>query len=159
MRQLSVSASLALVSLLVLAIGAAAAIAAGVDEAARSAAAVKAVDQHWLEAETHGDTAWLDGLLLPEYRSIGADGKVTGKAAIVAYAARNRDSGKVKREVAAWQAAHPLEQQVVLQGDAAVVSFVSTAPASKGRLYSSDVFVHVGGRWRALYSAHTGLGR
>lgn len=130
-----------------------------VDETARSAAAVQAVDQHWLEAETRSDTAWLDGLLLPGYRSIGADGKATGKAAILAYAARHGGSAKMKHEVAAWQAAHPLTQQVTLQGDTAIVSFVSTAPASKGKLYSSDVFVYADGRWRALYSAHTELGK
>jgi len=65
----------------------------------------------------------------------------------------------MKQEVAAWQAAHPVDQQVTLQGDTAILSFVSAAPATKGKLYSSDVFVYVDGRWRALYSAHTGLGK
>jgi len=129
------------------------------DETAHTAAAVKAVDQHWLEAEESGDAAWLDGMLLPDYRSVDVAGTFATKAGIVAHAAKNRGSDKMKQEVAAWQAAHPVDQQVTLQGDTAILSFVSAAPATKGKLYSSDVFVYVGGRWRALYSAHTGLGK
>ncbi|MBD8874607.1 nuclear transport factor 2 family protein [Rhodanobacter sp. DHB23] len=137
-------------------------IAADPDETAHTAAAVKAVDQHWLEAETHGDAAWLDGMLLPSYRSIGADGKATPKAAIVAHAAKNRDAQaqeKMKQEVAAWQQAHPVEQQVVMQGDTAILSFVSSVPATRGKLYSSDVFVYMDGRWHALYSQHAASGK
>ncbi|GAB3790750.1 nuclear transport factor 2 family protein [Dyella agri] len=129
------------------------------DETAHTAAAVKAVDQHWLEAEESGDAAWLDGMLLPGYRSVGVAGTFATKAAIVAHAAKNRGADKMKQEVAAWQAAHPVEQQVTLQGDTAILSFVSSAPATKGKLYSSDVFVYVDGRWHALYSAHTELGK
>lgn len=129
------------------------------DETAHTAAAVKAVDQHWLEAEESGDAAWLDGMLMPDYRSVGVAGTFATKAGIVAHAAKNRGSDAMKQQVAAWQAAHPVDQQVTLQGDTAILSFVSTAPATKGKLYSSDVFVYVGGRWRALYSAHTELGK
>ena len=129
------------------------------DETAHTAAAVRAVDQHWLEAEESGDAAWRDGMLLPGYRSVGVAGTFATKAAILAHAMKNKDSDAMKRKVAAWQQAHPVEQQVTLQGDTAILSFVSAAPASKGKLYSSDVFVYVDGRWRALYSAHTGLGK
>ncbi|HEX8778277.1 MAG TPA: nuclear transport factor 2 family protein [Rhodanobacter sp.] len=129
------------------------------DETAHTAAAVKAVDQHWLEAEEGGDAAWLDGMLLPGYRSVDVAGTFATKAAIVAHAAKNRGSDEMKRKADAWQAAHPVDQQVTLQGDTAILSFVSSTPATKGKLYSSDVFVYVDGRWRALYSAHTGLGK
>ena len=131
----------------------------GVDETAHTAAAVKAVDQHWLEAEESGDAAWLEGMLLPGYRSVGVAGTFATKQAIVAHAAKNRGSDEMKRKADAWQAAHPVDQQVTLQGDTAILSFVSSTPATKGKLYSSDVFVYVDGRWRALYSAHTGLGK
>jgi len=131
----------------------------GVDETAHTAAAVKAVDQHWLEAEEGGDAAWLEGMLLPGYRSVGEAGTFATKQAIVAHAAKNRGSDEMKRKADAWQAAHPVDQQVTLQGDTAILSFVSASPATKGKLYSSDVFVYVDGRWRALYSAHTGLGK
>lgn len=129
------------------------------DETARTAAAVKAVDQHWLVAEENGDAAWLDGMLLPDYRSVGVAGTFATKAAILAHAAKNHGSDAMKRQVAMWQRAHPVEQQVTLQGDTAILSFVSATPATRGKLYSSDVFVYVDGRWRALYSAHTELGK
>jgi len=160
MRHPPVSSLLMLAPWLALAMGGPAHAAdAGVDETAHTAAAVKAVDQHWLEAEESGDTAWLDGMLLPDYRSVGAAGTFATKAAIVAHAEKNRGSDKMKREVAAWQAAHPVEQEVTLQGDTAILSFVSSAPATKGKLYSSDVFVYADGRWHAIYSAHTELGK
>lgn len=159
MRPSTILSLPALAALLALALGTPAVAAAGVDETAHTAAAVKAVDQHWLEAETNGDTAWLDGMLLPGYRSVGVAGTFATKASIVAHAAKNRGSDTMKREVAAWQAAHPVEQQVTLQGDTAILSFISAAPATRGKLYSSDVFVYADGRWRALYSAHTGLGK
>ncbi|MBD8881733.1 nuclear transport factor 2 family protein [Rhodanobacter sp. 7MK24] len=133
--------------------------AAEVDETARTAAAVRAVDQHWLEAEESGDAAWLDDMLLPDYRSVGVAGTFATKAAIVAHAAKNRGSQAMKQQVTAWQQAHPVEQQVTLQGDTAIISFVSTAPATKGKLYSSDVFTYIDGHWHALYSAHTDLGK
>ncbi|OOG38852.1 hypothetical protein B0E52_13590 [Rhodanobacter sp. C06] len=133
--------------------------ASAADETAHTAAAVKAVDQHWLEAEESGDAAWLDSMLLPDYRSVGVAGTFATKAGIVAHAAKNRGSDKMKQQVAAWQAAHPVDQQVTLQGDTAILSFISAAPATKGKLYSSDVFVYADGRWRALYSAHTELGK
>ncbi|MDO1529660.1 nuclear transport factor 2 family protein [Fulvimonas sp. R45] len=160
MRKSQVPLTLALVPLaaLVLAVRASAA-GHAVDETAKTAAAVIAVDQHWLEAEEGGDVAWLDGLLLPGYRSVGVAGTFATKAAILAHAAKNGGSQAMKQQVAAWQKAHPVEQQVTLQGDTAILSFVSASPATKGKLYSSDVFVYVDGRWRALYSAHTGLGK
>lgn len=133
--------------------------ASAADETAHTAAAVKAVDQHWLEAEEGGDAAWLDGMLMPDYRSVGVAGTFATKAAILARAVKNGGSQAMKQKVAAWQAAHPVDQQVTLQGDTAILSFVSAAPATKGKLYSSDVFVYVDGRWRALYSAHTELGK
>lgn len=129
------------------------------DETARTAAAVIAVDQHWLEAEESGDTAWLDGMLLPDYRSVGVAGTFATKAAIMAHAAKNHGSPAMKQQVTAWQQAHPVDQQVTLQGDTAILSFVSSAPATKGKLYSSDVFTYVDGHWHALYSAHTELGK
>src|SRR6185312_2069768 len=84
-----------------------------------------------------------------------------GAAAIAAPAmAAPQDGASATDETAHTAAAvKPVDQQVTLQGDTAILSFVSAAPATKGKLYSSDVFVYVGGRWRALYSAHTELGK
>lgn len=127
----------------------------GVDETARNEAAVIAVDQHWLEAELGGDTAWLDRMLLPEYRSISADGSVHPKAAILASAERNRHSDKKRREVEAWLKAHPSGKSVVIHGDTAILSFYDPALGAAHDVRSSDIFVYVDGRWHALYSQHS----
>ncbi|WP_240046207.1 nuclear transport factor 2 family protein [Rhodanobacter glycinis] len=135
--------------------GTSAARAAGIDESARSEAAVIAVDQHWLEAELDGDTAWLDEMLLPEYRSVGADGVVHPKAAIMAHAAKNRGSDEERRKVEAWLKTHPSGKAVVIHGDTAILSFYDPAKGAASDVRSSDIFVYVDGRWHALYSQHS----
>ena len=121
------------------------------DESARTSAAVIAVDQHWLEAEVGGDTAWLDAMLMSDYRTVGADGKVGDKAAILRSATKNRGSDKMRKEVDAWQKAHPTKQSVVLHGDVAILSF---SDLKTGRILSSDTFIYKDGGWHALYSQH-----
>lgn len=133
--------------------------AADVDESARTEAAVIAVDQHWLEAELDGDTAWLDDLLLPEYRSVGADGTVHPKAAIIAHAAKNRGNDQERRKVEAWQKAHPSGKAVVIHGNTAILSFYNPAKGAASDVRSSDIFVYVDGRWHALYSQHSAVGK
>ena len=128
-----------------------------VDETARTAAAVMAVDQHWLEAEIGGDTDWLEQMLLPEYRSVNNKGVATPKADIVAHAAKNRGSDKERKLVEAWLAAHPSRQSVVLRGDTAILTFYDAKLGPKKGVRSSDIFVYEGGRWHALYSQHSGI--
>lgn len=128
-----------------------------VDETARTAAAVMAVDQHWLEAETGGDTAWLEQMLLPGYRSVNSKGVATAKADIVAHAAKNRGSDKEKKIVEAWLAAHPSKQSVVLRGDTAILTFYDARLGPAKGVRSSDIFVYEGGRWHALYSQHSAV--
>lgn len=130
--------------------------AAGIDETGKTEAAVIAVDQHWLEAELDGDAAWLDDMLLPEYRSVGADGAVHPKSAIVAHAAKNRGSDTERRKVEAWLKAHPSGKAVVIHGDTAILSFYDPAKGAASDVRSSDIFVYVDGRWHALYSQHSG---
>jgi hypothetical protein len=127
------------------------------DGTARSAAAVMAGDQHWLEAETGGDTAWLEQMLLPGYRSVNNRGVATGKADIIAHAAKNRGSDKARKAVEAWLKAHPSKQRVVLQGDTAILTFYDAALGPERGVRSVDIFVYEGGRWHALYSQHSGL--
>lgn len=122
------------------------------DEAARTAAAVIAVDEHWLQAEEHGDTAWLDSMLSQEYRSISADGKILDKPTLLAHAAKNRTSDKMSKFVQAWQKTHPTRKSVVMRGEVTILSF--SDPRS-GRVRSSDIFVYEGGAWHALYSQHS----
>jgi len=123
-----------------------------VDEAARTAGAVIAVDDHWLQAEEHGDTAWLDSMLSSKYRSINADGKVLDKPTLLAHAAKNRTSDAMSKVVQAWQKTHPTRESVVMRGDVAILSF---ANPQTGRVRSSDIFIYEGGAWHALYSQHT----
>jgi len=136
-----------------------AASATGIDETGRTEAAVIAVDQHWLEAELDGDTAWLDDLLLPEYRSVGADGAVHPKAAIIAHAAKNRGNDAERRKVEAWLKTHPSGKSVVIRDDTAIVSFHDPAFGAANNVRSSDVFVYVDGHWHALYSQHSAMGK
>jgi hypothetical protein len=128
-----------------------------VDETAKTAAAVMAVDRHWLDAEIDGDTAWLEQMLLPEYRSVNDEGVVAAKADIVAHAAKNRGSDQEKKKVEAWLAAHPSKQGVVLRGDTAILTFYDPELGPQKGVRSSDVFVYEGGRWHALYSQHSGV--
>lgn len=132
--------------------------AASVDETGMTKAAVIAVDQHWLEAELDGDTVWLDAMLLPGYRSVGADGAVHAKAAIVAHAAKNRGNDEERRKVEVWRKTHPSSQSVVIRGDTAVLSFHDPAKGADKDVRSSDIFVYVDGHWHALYSQHSGAG-
>jgi hypothetical protein len=133
--------------------------AADIDETGKTSAAVIAVDQHWLEAELGGDTAWLDDLLLPDYRSVGADGAVHPKAAIMAHAAKNRGNDEERRKVEAWLKTHPSGQSVVIHGDTAILTFYDPKLGAANGVRSSDIFVHVDGRWHALYSQHSAVGK
>lgn len=126
-----------------------------VNETAKTPAAVMAVDQHWMDAEVSGDTAWLSHLLLPDYRSVSADGTTTSREAIIAGAAKHRGSDAFMRKVDAWQKAHPTKQTVVIHGDVAILSFYDPALGAQKGVRSSDIFVYEDGHWRALYSQHS----
>lgn len=126
-----------------------------VDETRNSKEAVIAVDQHWLEAEVSGDVAWLDRMLLPEYRSVGADGTAHPKSAILASARKNGQSDDMRRKVEAWQKAHPSKKSVVLRDNVAILSFYDPALGPQNGVKSSDIFLYVDGSWHALYSQHS----
>jgi hypothetical protein len=125
---------------------------------AKTAAAVRAADDAWGAAEMRGDAAFVDRLLLPAYRSIGPDGKVTTKAAIVEHARARRGATDAVAQVAAWKAAHPVRAEVAITGDTAVLTWVSTKPGSGEPVASCDIFVYRDGRWHAIYSQHTSAG-
>jgi hypothetical protein len=90
-------------------------------------------------------------MLMPDYRTVGAGGKVGDKAAILRSATKNRGSDKMRRQVDAWQKAHPTRQSVVLRGDVAILSI---SDPESGRILSSDTFIYKDGGWHALYSQH-----
>jgi hypothetical protein len=125
----------------------------------KTAAAVIAADEGWLKAEETGDTAYIDNLLLPEYRSVNADGSVHDKAAILASTRKN--AGSTARSVAdqKWLAAHPMGTAVLIQGDTAIVTFYLKPLGPEKGIMSSDIFVYRDGQWHAIYSQHTDAGK
>jgi hypothetical protein len=123
---------------------------------AKTVEAVLGADERWLNAEMTGDTASLDQLLLPEYRSVSIDGKVTDKAKILDRVRRTGGSPDLAAKIAAWKAAHPLRGEVTIAGDTAVLRWVLVKPEAGDPVSSSDIFVYRDGHWRALYSQHSG---
>jgi hypothetical protein len=125
----------------------------------KTAAAVMAADDGWLKAEETGDTAYIDNLLLPEYRSVNADGSVHDKAAILASTRKN--AGSNARSVAdeKWLAAHPMGTTALIQGDTAIVTFYLKPLGPEKGIMSSDIFVYRDGQWHAIYSQHTDAGK
>jgi len=118
-----------------------------------SAAAVIADDEGWAQAEIKGDVAYVDALLLTEYRSVTADGKVHDKAAIL----NNTRKASPERAVmiAKWQNEHPMLKSVNIIGDTAILTFAQKNGGNPKAVMSCDVFVYCDGRWRAIYSQHT----
>lgn len=132
---------------------------ASADETQPTEAGVIAVDNHWSLAEMTGDTAWLEQMLLPEYRSVNNDGVAHDKAAIVAGAAKRKgtslDTAKLKWT--AYEKQHPYGSAVAVHGNTAVISFYDPVLGPQKGVRSSDVFVYVDGHWHALYSQHTSV--
>lgn len=119
----------------------------------RDAAAVIAKDDAWGDAELRGDGDFVDQLLLPGYRSVGSDGRVTAKDAILEHARARRGDAAFAQKVAEWKRTHPSRAQVEIIGDTAILTWVSTGAGAPIR--SCDIFVYRDGQWRAVYSQHT----
>ena len=119
-------------------------------------AAVAADDEGWSKAEETGDTAYVDQLLLPEYRSISADGSIHPKSAILAHTKKSTPETTAKN--AEWKAKHPYKTTVAINGDTAVVTFSLDRSEDPKPVMSCDIFVYRDGHWRALYSQHTSAG-
>ncbi len=122
-------------------------------------AAVIADDEGWSKAKEEGDTAFIDRLLMPEYRSISSDGSVHDKAAILASARKNVSSPERKADTEKWRVAHPSLTSVAISGDTAILSFTLNRPGTPVRILSSDIFIYRDGHWRALYSQHSEAGK
>lgn len=121
----------------------------------RTAAAVLAADEGWTAAEIRGDADFVDALLLPEYRSIGTDGKIASKAKIVASSRARGPHSNFGKIVADYKANHPTRGDVIINGDTAVLTWVSLVSGKGEPIGSCDIFVYRNGRWRALYSQHS----
>jgi hypothetical protein len=126
------------------------------DETRRTEAGVIATDNHWSLAEETGDTAYLDEMLLPAYRSVNDDGTAYSKAQILAGAAKRKgtDLATAQNKLAAYRSQHPYGTSVVIHDNTAIASFYDPARGAQKGVKSSDIFVYVDGRWHALYSQH-----
>lgn len=122
---------------------------------ARTADAVKAVDDAWGKAEESGDVAYVDWLLLPGYQSVGHAGEIKTKDAILSNARPHPGSSDRAAKIAAWKVAHPIRPEVSIFGDTAVLTWFSMKPGASQPISSVDVFVYRGGHWHAVYSQHT----
>jgi hypothetical protein len=122
-----------------------------VDETLKTSAAVIAVDKHWGEAELAGDNAYLDELLLPDYRTVDPTGEAHGKSRGARKPATPEQQAKVKN----WRATHAIEAKVVISGDTAVLTWYDPSLGPERGVRSSDIFVYQGGHWHALYSQHS----
>ncbi len=121
----------------------------------RTEAAVIAADDGWGNAEEAGNSAFVDALLLPEYRSISSDGGVHDKAAILASVKKRAGTPTSAADTAKWKAAHPSRTSVVITGDTAILTFTLNRPGAPASVLSSDIFVYRAGHWHALYSQHS----
>ena len=128
---------------------------AAADETAHTAAAVIAVDNHWSQAEIHGDTAFLDQLLLPEYRSVSAHGLAIGKADILERARLNGSSFARRQRIVQYMQTHPFAEAVAIRADTALLTFYSPKLGPQRGIWLANVFLFENGAWRAFYSQHT----
>jgi hypothetical protein len=124
-----------------------------------TAAAVVAADERWSKAEDIGDIAYINALLLPEYRSISSDGSTDDKATIVARARKNAYTTEGAAKAETWYTAHPYLPVVEINGDVAVLTFILQKGVDPKPVMSCDIFVYRDGHWRALYSQHTEAGK
>ena len=126
----------------------------------KTAAAAVSADSAWGTAEQNGDAEFIDWLLLPEYRSVSDDGKVTDKAAILRHV---RAASATVREntskVAEWKSTHPTKSAVSIVGDTAILNWVSTKPETAEAVSSCDIFVYRDGHWHGIYSQHTSISK
>jgi hypothetical protein len=127
-----------------------------VDETQHTEAALRAIVDHWGDAEVDGDVAYLEQLLLPEYRSIDAKGGSHPRARILEHARTNAGSAEARKAVDAFKLAHPTEVSVVIHGDTGIVSYFNPKRGLDSSIRGSDIFVFEARRWHAVYSLHNG---
>ena len=125
-----------------------------VDESEHTAEALIAITNHWSDAEAQGDTAYLNRLLAPEYRSVNVDGTSYPKERIVAGALR-RGSPAAVTELARWRKEHHHGTSVVIDDATAVVTYYNPELGAQRGITSADVLVYRSNHWQALYSSHT----
>lgn len=131
------------------------------NETQRTAAGAIATDDHWSLAEGTGDIAYLDQMLLPEYRSVDADGTAYSKEQLLRGAAKRSGTSvaTAMAKIAAYKRAHPSGTSVAIHDNTAILSFYDSALGAQKGIRSSDIFVYTDGRWHAIYSQHIEAGK
>jgi hypothetical protein len=127
------------------------------DETQPSEAGLRAVAEHWNAAERDGDVAFLEQLLVPEYRSIDAKGEAHPRAVILAYVKAKGGSAERRREVEAYKTAHPTQTAVTVHGTLGVVAYFNPTRGIDHSVRGSDVFVYEDHHWHAVYSLHNSV--
>jgi ketosteroid isomerase-like protein len=130
------------------------AVAAGVPSQAETVATIRQLETRWTQAEATGDHAFLENLLMANYRSVSVSGKVRDKADIIAGAMRWK-SPAMRHMIESYMEVHHVATSVNVQGNTAIVTFYSQLRGEKSGISSCDIFVNVNGQWRALYSQHS----
>jgi uncharacterized protein DUF4440 len=127
-----------------------------IDETQPTEAALRAIVDHWGDAELTGDVAYLEQLLAREYRSIGPNGESHLRAGILEHARRSAGSAEARKARDAYLQAHPTEKAVVIHGALGIVSYFNPQRGVDSSIRGSDVFVYEAKRWHAVYSLHNG---
>jgi hypothetical protein len=144
---------------LLLGLSAATAAAAPADETRHDEAALRAIADHWENAELDGDVDYLSQLLAADYRSIGGTGETTTRAAILGRAEQAHRSpaaaAEGRRTAEAYLREHPTATAVAIHGTLGIVSYYDPKRGLEHSVRGSDIFVYEGNRWRAAYSVHT----
>ncbi|HEU5453962.1 MAG TPA: nuclear transport factor 2 family protein [Terriglobales bacterium] len=115
------------------------------------AAQLKAIEARWIDAEIHGDAAYLDTILAPDFIYTNPSAQVLNRAQLIE-AVR---SGKAKLESGSVS-----EMTVRVYGEVAVVNGTYTeheagsAASDAGRF--TDTFVRRNGKWLAV-ATHSSL--
>ena len=143
-----------LIALVPLAIGASAISTGAATQDLHTTQAVIAVDDAWLQAEVNGDEEALRQLLLPEYRSVSVDGRITTGAQLISRAEQRGADPAMAAAVQAWRQSHPVQPRVRIDGDMAILTWELAAEAG-AKVSSCDIFIYRDGRWRAAYSQHS----
>jgi len=126
------------------------------DETQHTDAALRAIINHWDDAELTGDVAYLEQLLVAEYRSVDAKGESHPRAMILEHARRSAGSAEARAARDAFMKAHPSEMAILIHGDTAIVSYFNPSRGVDKSTRGSDVFVYESKRWHAIYSLHNG---
>jgi len=121
-----------------------------------NASALAAVEDHWSVAELTGKVDYLQTLIAAQYRSVGANGRVSDKAAILAHAVT---FAKDHSMLAMYRKSKSLYASLYqVHGTTGVVIHYLRLKGPSSGITSVDVFSYnLSDGWSAVYSQHTSV--